>query len=83
MTSPAFEAFLARLYVDADFRTVFLADPRGAARRAGLSEAECEALAGIDRTGLELAATSFAAKREKAAGGRHFRLPYSEGHQGR
>jgi hypothetical protein len=33
--------------------------------RAGLSESECEALVAIDRTGLEMAATSFARKREK------------------
>ena len=65
MTSPAFEAFLAKLYVDAQFRIAFLNDPRAAAKREGLSEAECEALANIDRHGLELAAHSFAAKRER------------------
>jgi len=65
MTSPAFEAFLAKIYVDAGYRARFLADPRGTARRAGLSEEECESLASIDRTGLEMAANSFSRKREQ------------------
>jgi hypothetical protein len=65
MTTPAFEAFLARLYVDAEFRAGFLDRPRAAARTAGLSEAECDALEAIDRQGLQLAASSFAAKRNK------------------
>ena len=59
--SPAFEAFLARLYVDADARAAFLADPRAAAR--GLAPDEVAALQRIDRVGLELAAASFAHKR--------------------
>jgi hypothetical protein len=65
MTTPAFEAFLARIYVDEHLRAQFLADPRGVAQQAGLSEPECEALVSIDRTGLELAATSLAKKRDK------------------
>lgn len=65
MTTPAFEAFLAKLYVDGEARAQFLADPRGAARRAGLNQAECEALLAIDRTGLEMAAISFERKRGK------------------
>jgi hypothetical protein len=64
--STAFEAYLARLYVDASARARFLADPRGEATRAGLTPAECAALDGIDRPGLELAARSFASKRAKA-----------------
>jgi len=63
MTSPAFEAFLARIYVDPQARAEFLADPRREARKAGLSDAEGEALAAIDRKGLEMAAASFKAKR--------------------
>ena len=59
------EAFLARLYVDADLRARFLADPEGEARRAGLDQATAERLASIDRLGLELAAESFARKRER------------------
>jgi hypothetical protein len=64
--STAFEAFLARLYVDAAVRERFLADPRGEAARAGLTPSECAALDGIDRSGLELAARSFASKRAQA-----------------
>jgi hypothetical protein len=63
MTSPAFEAFLARIYVDAQARAEFLKDPREAGRKAGLTDTEAAALAAIDRTGLELAARSFAHKR--------------------
>ena len=33
-TSPEFEAFLARVYVDADFRSRFLAEPAGEAKRS-------------------------------------------------
>ena len=58
------EAFLARLYTDAELRARFLADPAGEARRAGLDAESAERLAQIDRAGLELAAASFAAKRE-------------------
>jgi hypothetical protein len=61
--SAAFEAFLARIYVEAEARARFLADPRGEAARAGLDAAEEEALAAIDRVGLRLAADSFARKR--------------------
>jgi uncharacterized protein len=62
----AFEAFLARLYVEAETRARFLADPRGEAERAGLDGAACQALQRIDRAGLELAAHSFALKRRAA-----------------
>jgi hypothetical protein len=65
MSAADFEAFLARIYVDPEARAKFLADPRGEAQRAGLSEAECIVLENIDRPGLELAATSFARKRAK------------------
>lgn len=67
MTSPGFEAFLTRVYVDADFRCRFLADPAGEAKRAGLSETEGLALEKIDRAGLELAAASYRAKRSNKA----------------
>jgi len=63
MSAAAFEAFLARLYVDADARARFLADPGGETERAGLTPAECSALAAIDRVGLELAAASYDRKR--------------------
>ena len=66
--SPAFEAFLARLYVDDAARRRFLRDPRAEAEAPGsnLTIEEIDALARIDRTGLELAAASFAAKRRRA-----------------
>ena len=63
MSSPAFEAFLAKIYVDRGNRERFLLDPEGEARRAGLSPSECESLARIDRPGLLLAAESFSLKR--------------------
>jgi hypothetical protein len=65
--SPQFEAFVARLYVNETLRRRFLADARGEATRAGLSPNEIQALQGIDRTGLELAAGSFEHKRRQRA----------------
>jgi hypothetical protein len=62
MSSPALEAYLARLYTDAAARTAFLGDPVGAARAAGLDSAVAEGLAGIDRTGLVMAAASLGDK---------------------
>jgi hypothetical protein len=61
------EAFLARLYVDAEAQARFLADPRAAATAAGLSASDAEALAAIDRVGFTLACRSYAAKRAGAA----------------
>ena len=63
--SARLEAVLARLYVDPDTRRRFVADPPGVARDAGLDESETAALIAIDRTGLELAAESFARKRAR------------------
>ncbi|HEX2825145.1 MAG TPA: hypothetical protein VHP37_02250 [Burkholderiales bacterium] len=63
MTTARFERFLASLYVDDDLRRRFAADPRACAHAAGLSSEEIEALMNIDTTGLELAARSYAAKR--------------------
>ncbi len=65
MNSPAVEAFLVRLYVDAERRARFLADPMAVARAAGLSPDECVALAAIDREGLRAAGESYAAKQER------------------
>jgi hypothetical protein len=59
------ERFLASLYVDATLRARFLDAPREEARRAGLNPAQCDALAAIDRVGLEMAARSFDRKRQK------------------
>lgn len=69
MTSPAFEAFLARLYVDADTRAQFFAAPHATARSAGLNDEECAALVAIDAEGLRLAAESFERKRRHIGGG--------------
>ena len=69
MSSPAFEGFLARLYVDAAFRSRFLADPEGEARSAGLPVGDQAALLEIDRVGLELAAQSYEAKRRQTGNG--------------
>jgi hypothetical protein len=63
MSAIRVEALLARLYVDADARRRFLSDPRAYARRAGLTDADVEAMGRLDRVGLELAARSFEAKR--------------------
>lgn len=62
----AFEAFLARIYVDAEARARFLRDPGDEAGRAGLAPGEVSAMLRIDRDGLELAAASIAAKRRSA-----------------
>ena len=63
--SPAFEAYLARIYTDEAERAAFLADPRGRAAAARLSPAEVDALAAIDRDGLALAVQSFQRKRDE------------------
>ena len=63
MTTPQFEAFLAKIYVDAEARRAFVADPMREALSAGLTAAEASELAQMDFTGLELAADSFAHKR--------------------
>ncbi len=65
MNDPRMERFLASLYVDATLRARFLDAPREEARRAGLNPAQCDALAAIDRVGLEMAARSFDRKRQK------------------
>lgn len=63
MTSAAFEAFLARIYVDRLARERFIDDPRGEALAAGLTADEAARLEQIDRIGLQLAAHSFETKR--------------------
>lgn len=63
MNGERLEAVLARLYTDEAYRAAFLANPREAARAEGLSEADGEGLAAIDKDGLELAADSHARKR--------------------
>ena len=61
----ALEAYLAKLYTDARAREVFLANPRAAARSHGVSESDAQALGKIDKTGLLMAADSYAHKREQ------------------
>jgi hypothetical protein len=61
--SASLEAYLARLYLDADARHAFAADPRGTASRAGLDAGDVAALEQVDRVGLELAARSLQARR--------------------
>jgi hypothetical protein len=65
MSAQNLEAFLAKIYVDEKARERFLADPRGEANRAGLSEPEVQALEMIDLVGLELTAQSLQRKRHK------------------
>jgi hypothetical protein len=69
--SPAFEAFVARLYVDEALRRTFLADAVATAERAGLTPDEIRAVQRIDRTGLELAAGVFEHKRRRRSGARN------------
>ena len=66
MSSPLLERFLAKIYVDSEARARFLDDPRAEAARAGLPEDQCLALESIDRIGLEMAARSYARKRDRA-----------------
>lgn len=63
MSTPALEAYLARLYTDDDLRQAFLREPHAQALLHGLSAQEAEAMAAIDRIGLQMAAASFGHKR--------------------
>ncbi|PKB20815.1 hypothetical protein [Janthinobacterium sp. 64] len=63
MSSPALETLLARLYTDDALRAAFLLDPRAQALLHGLSPEEAEAMAAMDRVGLQMAAASYRAKR--------------------
>ncbi len=65
MSTPNLEAFLARIYVDAQARERFLSNPMAEALRAGLSDDEVRAVQQIDRVGLELFAMSLERKRQK------------------
>lgn len=64
MSASRFEGFLAKLYVDERARAKFLADPCGEAVKAGLTPQEVEAVARIDRVGLDLFTTSLERKRQ-------------------
>lgn len=65
MSHVSLEMYLARLYTDAVARECFLADPQAAARAAGVSDEDVVALMQIDRSGLRMAAASYARKREQ------------------
>jgi len=67
MSSPALEAFLARLYAEEAALARFLDDPDAVLAASGLDPAERAALGVIDRAGLVMAAHSFAAKRSGRA----------------
>ena len=64
MSATQLEAFLARLYVDAGARANFKANPRAESKKAGLTDEQCAALENLDWIGLEMAARSFAKKRQ-------------------
>lgn len=64
------QEFLARLYVDAQFRGDFLADRQRVASAADLPPEEAAEIIRLDRVALELAAASFAHKREHDGRGR-------------
>jgi len=63
MSSPRFEAFLARLYSDPEFLSCFMRAPEQAGREAALDSREQAAAAAIDRAGLLMAARSYELKR--------------------
>ncbi|HLV85537.1 MAG TPA: DUF692 family protein [Candidatus Sulfotelmatobacter sp.] len=63
-SSARLQALLAGIYVDDLLRKNFLSSPLEFAQSQNLTAPEAEALAAIDRTGLEMAARSFARKRQ-------------------
>jgi hypothetical protein len=69
MSSPRFEAFLARLYSDREFLTHFMRTPEDVVREAGLDAREQQAALAIDRAGLLMAARSYELKRRGRRGG--------------
>jgi hypothetical protein len=67
MSSPEFEAFLARLYCDRNFLEEFMRESDRVIRESPLSERERQAALAIDRVGLLMAARSFESKRHARA----------------
>lgn len=63
MSAQGFESVLARLYVDADFRRLFLEQPETALLGLPLTGEERADLIAIDRAGLVMAAHSYYRKR--------------------
>lgn len=76
MSTALFEAFLAKIYVDAKARTKFLSDPLGEAQRAGLSPEEGRSLQSMDWVGLKLASRSFEKKRLRQQRGKSWGLRF-------
>jgi hypothetical protein len=64
MSAPVVEAFLARLYTESALRREFVESPVAVSLRAGLTEEEAVEMAAIDMRALEIAADSYAHKRE-------------------
>jgi hypothetical protein len=64
VSASGFEDFLVLLYVDANARARFKANPCTELDRADLTDEERGALLAIDWVGLEMAARSFDRKRE-------------------
>ena len=62
-TYSGLEKLLASVYMDETTRASLLSEPEDFARRHRLSHEDCATLAAIDRTGLAMAARSFARKR--------------------
>jgi hypothetical protein len=63
VSTPEFEAFLARLYTDPEARTRFLNDRVAEARAANLTAPQIQSLAQLDADALQAAAHSFHRKR--------------------
>jgi hypothetical protein len=74
MSSPRFEAFLARLYSEREFLDHFMRAPESATRAMGLDSREQLAALAIDRAGLLMAARSYELKRQGRRGGRRLGL---------
>jgi hypothetical protein len=64
MSASAFEAFLVNLYVDPNARVRFKSNPQAELDQADLTVDERNALISIDWVNFEMAAHSFARKRE-------------------
>lgn len=75
MSSPQFEAFLARLYSDNEFLKEFLRDPDRVVQEEGLNYREQKAALAIDRAGLLMAARSYELKRQAHQGGQARKRP--------
>ena len=71
MSVSKLEAFMARIYVDAESRERFLSNPDVESEQAGLSTEECESVKQIDRVGLELMATSLERKKQRSKKAKH------------